>query len=200
VVVVTSIVSVTDWVPSLTVKTQWPAVTGVTLNVPLPLAGEMVAIPLHEFAAPLAAVLTVNVPVKPVSVAVKLCAAPAPVAANDSAEGARFTAAVLTGVGEAVGVGAADGVALGTGVAVGVGPGTVVLVPPDPLQPTASIAKSTTEKPRHTCIAVQSPSGRGTAGTVSWAYAPEHVGYPYLFLRVRRDRHVRRAARIATLT
>jgi hypothetical protein len=178
---VTSIVSVTDWVPSLTVKTQWPAATGVTLNAPPPLAGETVAIPLHEFVAPLAAVLTVNVPVKPVSVAVKLCAAPAPVATNESAEGARFTAAVLTGgVGEGVGVGAPDGVAVGTGVAVGVGPGAVVLVPPDPLQPTTSMAMSTTEKPRHTCIAVQSPSGRGTIATVPSVDAPDYTGYPYL--------------------
>jgi hypothetical protein len=183
VVVVTSIVSVTDWVPSLTVKTQWPAATGVTLNVPLPLAGETVAIPLHEFVAPAAAVPAVNVPVNPVSVAVKLCAAPAPVATNDSAEGARFTAAVLTGgVGEGVAVGAPDGVGLGSGVAVGLGPGTVVLVPPEPLQPTTSAAKSTTEKPRHTSIAVQSPSSRGTMATVASADAPGYTGYPYLFL------------------
>jgi len=137
-VVVTSIVSIADWVPSLTVKTQWPAAAGVTLNVPPPLGGETVAIPLHELVPPLAAVLTVNVPANPASVAVKLCAAPAPVATNESPDGARPIA---------------DGVAVGAGVAVGVGGGTVLPVPPDPLQPTMSTAKTHTEKPRDGRIA-----------------------------------------------
>jgi len=121
VVVVTSIVSVADRVPSLTVKTQWPAATGVTLNVPLPLAGETVAIPLHEFVVPLAAVLTVNVPLKPASVAVKVCAAPAPAVMNERADGARAIAEE-PGVGDGVG----DGVAEEPGVGDGVGDGVAV--------------------------------------------------------------------------
>jgi len=139
-VVVTSIVSVTDRVPSLTVKMQWPAATGVTLNVPLPLDGETVAMPLHEFVVPLAAVLTVNVPLKPVSVAVKFCAAPPPVAMNAKAEGVGTITDEL-GVGD--GVGATE---------------TVEAVPPGPLHagttvPSASaIAKSqsrdVTNRPR----------------------------------------------------
>jgi hypothetical protein len=167
VVVVTSIVSVTDWVPSLTVKTQWPAATGVTLNVPLPLAGETVAIPVHEFVVPAAAVLTVNVPVNPASVAVKFCAAPAPVAANESAGGVKLAAPVLAG---GVGVALGTGVALATGVAVG--EGVVRAVPPDPLHaattdPTSSAARMSRDrcftrklrrhtKLRHCCGAVSS--------------------------------------------
>jgi hypothetical protein len=150
VVVVTSIVSVADRVPSPTVKTQWPAATGVTLNVPLPLEGEAVEIPLHEFVVPLAAVLTVNVPLKPASVAVKVCAAPAPVVMNEMAEGARAIAeepgvgdGVGDGVGEAAAVGEAVGVTEGPGVGDGVGEVvtagdgvvtvTVEAVPPAPL-------------------------------------------------------------------
>jgi hypothetical protein len=132
-VVVTSIVSVADRVPSLTVKRQWPTATGVALNVPLPLAGETVAIPLHEFVVPLAAVLTVNVPLKPASVAVKVCAAPAPVVMNERADGARAIAeepgvgdGVGDGVGEAVAVGEAVGVTEGRGVGDGVGEAVVV--------------------------------------------------------------------------
>ena len=140
-VVVTSIVSVADRVPSLTVNRQWPAATGVTLNVPLPLAGETVAIPLHEFVVSLAAVLTVNVPLKPASVAVKVCAAPAPVVMNERADGARLMVGVGDGVGdgvgEAVAVGEAVGVTEDPGVGVGVGVGvatvTVEAVPPAPL-------------------------------------------------------------------
>ena len=124
-VVVTSIVSVADRVPSLTVKTQWPAATGVTLNVPLPLAGETVAIPLHEFVVPLAAVLTVNVPLKPASVAVKVCAAPAPAVMNERADGARAIAEE-PGVGDGVGDGVAEEPGVGDGVGDGVGEAVTV--------------------------------------------------------------------------
>jgi hypothetical protein len=129
VVVVTSIVSVADRVPSLAVNRQWPTATGVTLNVPLPLAGETVAIPLHEFVVPLAAVLTVNVPLKPASVAVKVCAAPAPVVMNERADGARLMVGIGDGVGDGVAVepgvgdGVGDGVAVEPGVGDGVGDG-----------------------------------------------------------------------------
>jgi len=121
-VVVTSIVSAANRVPSLTLKTQWPTATGVTLNAPLPLEGETAAIALHEFEVPLATVLTVNVPLKPASVAVKVCAAPAPVVINERAEGAR-TITDEPGVGDAVGVGegAGESVVVGDGVAVGDG-------------------------------------------------------------------------------
>ena len=133
------------------------------------------AIPLQEFVAPLAAVLTVNAPVNPASVAVKLCAAPAPVATNESPEGVR-PIALAGGVGE----GAADGVAVGAGVAVGVGGETVLPVTPDPLQPTMSTAKKHTEKPRHRRIAVQPLDDRGAFATVSLGGGAEHTGYPYL--------------------
>ena len=175
-VVVTSIVSVADRVPSLTLKTQWPTATGVTLNAPLPLEGETAAIALHEFAVPLVAVLTVNVPPKPASVALNVCAAPAPVVINERAEGAK-TIADEPGVGDAVGVG--KGVAVGDGdtealgvgegvagaVVVGEGVGTatadVEAVPPAPLHagtavPTASAApmesqsRDVTKGPRRT--------------------------------------------------
>jgi hypothetical protein len=49
------------WKPAI-VNVQLPAATGVTVNV-VPLDGEMVAIPLHEFGWPLAAVVAENEPV-----------------------------------------------------------------------------------------------------------------------------------------
>lgn len=68
----TSIVSVADCVPSETVNVQWPAAIAVTVNVPDPLAGAIVAIPAHEPALPEAAVVAVKFPAKPDSLAVKV--------------------------------------------------------------------------------------------------------------------------------
>jgi hypothetical protein len=47
--------------PPAMLNAQCPAATGVTAN-DVPLDGEIVAIPLHEFACPLAGVLAVNEP------------------------------------------------------------------------------------------------------------------------------------------
>jgi hypothetical protein len=89
VVVVTSMVSVAERIPSLTVNVQWPAATGVTLKL-VPLGGETVAIPLHEPAVPAAAVVTVNEPEKPASDTVNGCA---PLAARkDKLAGVSITA------------------------------------------------------------------------------------------------------------
>jgi hypothetical protein len=126
VVVVTLIVSVAVWVPSLTVKVQPPFDTGVTVNVFGELDGEIVAMPLHELVVPVAGVVTVKVPEKPVSVALNVCAAPLPVAMNERVGGVstmELGFGVAVGVGLGVGVGVGVAVGFGVGVAVGVGLG-----------------------------------------------------------------------------
>ncbi len=144
-VVVTSIVSVALSVPSVTANVQCPLLCGVTVNVPVPLAGEMVAIPLHEFTAPVAAVVALKLPVKPAAEALKVCAFAPPVAMNAKLLGVSVTA---LGAGVAVGVGAPDetgvavGVAVGEPVAVG---GATVAVPPELLQPIVPAAIATTD-------------------------------------------------------
>lgn len=111
-------VSVAERVPSLIVKVQCPFATGVTLNEPVPLPGEIVAIAPHEFAVPAVAVVAVNKPEKPASDAVKVCALPVPVVRNDK----------LGGVNVSV---TSDGDGEGDGVAVGAV--TAEAVPPGPL-------------------------------------------------------------------
>lgn len=175
-VVVTSIVSVTVIVPSLTEKMQCPLLCGVTVNCPEPLAGEIVAIPLHELVAPVAGVVAVKFPVKPASDAPNVFAFAAPVAVNAKLLGVSVMApglAVALGVGDAVAVGVGDAVADGdgdgdevragvgvglgaaeeTGVAVAAGVGVAVAVgvataavPPELLQPIVPAA-ITTAKP-----------------------------------------------------
>ena len=113
-------VSVAERVPSLIVNVQCPFATGVTPNEPLPLTGEIAAIPLHEFAVPAGAVVAVNAPEKPASDAVKVCAAAAPVVRNDKLGGVKVG-----------GAGGGDGEA--DGVAAGVGTVTAEAVPPAPL-------------------------------------------------------------------
>jgi hypothetical protein len=123
----------------------------VTLNVPLPLDGETVAMPLHDPAVPALAVLAENEPLKPASLAVNVCALPAPVARNDRLPGESTIAAglgaglaVTTGDGLAVTTGdglavtTGDGLAVATGDALGTGDGladalTTSAVPPEPL-------------------------------------------------------------------
>jgi len=157
-------VSVADCVPPVMVNVQWPAAIGVTVNVPPPLAGAIDAIPTHEPVLPEAAVVAVNEPAKPGSVAVNVCAAPLPAAENDSEDGVSAIVpgeALGPGVGDAVGVavGVADavGTAVGDGEAVGdtVGPGdavgnggAVLAVPPDPLH--AGTPHSTATVPSNT--------------------------------------------------
>jgi hypothetical protein len=85
--VVTSIVSTALRVPSLTENVQWPFLSGVTVNVPEPLAGEIDAIPLHESADPAAAVVAVKLPLNPGSDAVNGAVAPVPVAVKLRFEG-----------------------------------------------------------------------------------------------------------------
>jgi hypothetical protein len=60
----TPIVSVAVWpLPPVTVKVHCPAPTGVTVKGPFTLlAGDTVAIPLHELGWPAAAVVTVKAP------------------------------------------------------------------------------------------------------------------------------------------
>ncbi len=59
----TSIVSVAVCpFPPVIVKMQWPAATGVTVKIAELVVGEIVAMPLHEFVCPAAAVEAVNVP------------------------------------------------------------------------------------------------------------------------------------------
>jgi hypothetical protein len=125
-VVVTLIVSVAVWVPSLIVKVHPPFDTGVTVNVFGELDGEIVAMSLHEFVVPAAGVVAVKLPEKPVSVALKVCAAPLPVAMNERVGGVstmELGFGVAVGVGLGVGVGVGVAVGFGVGVAVGVGLG-----------------------------------------------------------------------------
>ena len=98
--------------------------------MPVPLAGEIVAIPLHEFAAPAAAVVAANEPEKPASDAVNVCALPEPVARKDKLDGVS-----VGGAGDAVGDGVGDAVGDGDGVGdcAGIGPLTADAVPPEPL-------------------------------------------------------------------
>ncbi len=122
-------VSVAERVPSLIVNVQCPFATGVTLNEPVPLVGEIVAIPPHELAVPAAAVVAVNEPEKPASDAVNVCALPAPVVRNDKLGGVNVS--VTAG-----GDGEVDGVAVGAGTV------TAEAVPPEPLH--AHMAPSAT--------------------------------------------------------
>lgn len=87
--------------------------------------------------------VTVNVPPNPVSVAVKFCAAPAPVAMNESADGARLMVDE-PGVGDGVGDGAGDDVGAGVGVAVATGTPTVEAVPPVPLHAATAVPSAKT--------------------------------------------------------
>jgi hypothetical protein len=110
---------------------------GVTVNVPVPDDGDTPAMPVHEFALPADGVLTVNEPLKPGSLAVNVCAAPLPVARNDSELGARASVP-----GDVVGVAVAPGVGVIAGA-------TAVAVPPEPLHaahhasiPTTTIASA----------------------------------------------------------
>jgi hypothetical protein len=73
-VVVTSIVSVAVCVPAAIEKMQCPLLCGVTENDPEPVAGVIVAMPLHEFVSPADGVVAVKLPVNPVSDAVTVWA------------------------------------------------------------------------------------------------------------------------------
>jgi len=194
VVVVTSIVSVTVVVPSLTEKMQCPLLCGVTVNCPEPLAGEIVAIPLHELVAPVAGVAAVKFPVKPASDAPNVFAFAAPVAVNAKLLGVSVTApglAVALGVGDAVAVGVGDAVADGdgdvvragvgvglgaaeeTGVAVTAGVGVAVAagvataaVPPELLQPIVPAAIATAKPaPQSTVRQIDASGSRWTMET-----------------------------------
>ncbi len=99
-------------------KVQPPFETGVTVKVFVELAGEIIAIPLHEFFAPVDAVVAVKLPLNPVSVAANVCAFALPVAVKS-----RVLGESSIGFGEGLGVGVAVGVGEGVGVAVGLGDG-----------------------------------------------------------------------------
>jgi len=75
------------------------------------LADAMVAMPLHEFGRPAGGVDDVKVPLKFVSLTETVCAAPGPVAVNDTEETVRITG---PGVGPVFGVGVGVGDGVGT--------------------------------------------------------------------------------------
>jgi hypothetical protein len=97
--------------PPAIVNVQTPAAAGVTVN-DVPAAGAIVAIPLHEFCWPVAAVDALKVPEKPDWPAVTVCAFAPPAAVNARLVDDRATGPGGAGVGDGVGLPIATGVVL----------------------------------------------------------------------------------------
>jgi hypothetical protein len=95
--------------PPAIVNVQAPAATGVTAN-DVPPAGAIVAMPLHEFCWPVAAVDALKMPEKPDWLAVTVCAFAPPAAVNPRLLADRTTGPGGAGVDNGVGLAIATGV------------------------------------------------------------------------------------------